>query len=195
MESETLFKSAYDLHYKQKNIEKALEVYNSILSQYPESKEAEYARNQIENINNMSEKDKLKMELKKEENENLNVILTTAPFLEGYEIEQTINIITSECVLGMNMFKDLFASITDIVGGRSGTIQKSLREAREQCLYELKNEAASCGANAVIAVDLDYSEISGGGKSMLFLVASGTAVKVIKTNIKKQIKIEETKNA
>jgi uncharacterized protein YbjQ (UPF0145 family) len=78
----------------------------------------------------------------------------------------------------MNMFRDIFAAFTDTFGGRSEASQKVLRDARKTCLLELKKEAAQIGADAVIAVDLDYNEFSGGGKSMLFLVASGTAVRV-----------------
>jgi uncharacterized protein YbjQ (UPF0145 family) len=106
------------------------------------------------------------------------IICTTAPKLEGYRITQTLEVITAECVFGMNIFRDLFASVTDIIGGRSKASQKVLRDARRTCLFELKREAAEIGADAVIAIDLDYNEFSGGGKSMLFLVASGTAVKV-----------------
>ncbi|MCI0488838.1 MAG: YbjQ family protein [Blastocatellia bacterium] len=106
------------------------------------------------------------------------VILTTANNLEGYRIVETLEIITAECVYGMNLFLDLFVGLSDVFGGRSQTSQRMLRDARRTCLNELKREAAEVGANAVIAVDLDYSEFSGKGKSMLFLVASGTAVKV-----------------
>lgn len=108
------------------------------------------------------------------------IALTTAPWLEGYKVVETLEIITAECVYGMNMFRDFFAGITDALGGRSGATQNVLRDARTTCLEELKKEAFRIGANAVIAVDLDYSEFSGQGKSMLFLVASGTAVKVEK---------------
>ena len=108
--------------------------------------------------------------------------LTTAPSLEGYKIIETIDIVTSECVFGMNIFRDFFVGISDFFGGRSKASQKILRDARMECLFELRMEAQELGANAVIAVDLDYSEISGKGKGMLFLVASGTAVKVEKSN-------------
>ncbi len=107
------------------------------------------------------------------------VQLTTAPSLAGYEIAETIEIITAESVMGMSMFADFFASVRDLVGGRSKAIQESLREARRNCLAELRKEAAALDANAVIGVSLNYSEISGGGKSMLFLVATGTAVRVV----------------
>jgi uncharacterized protein YbjQ (UPF0145 family) len=108
----------------------------------------------------------------------LSVKLTTAPTLEGYRITATLDIVTAECVFGMNIFRDVLAAITDVAGGRSVATQTVLRDARLVCLRELRREAALLGADAVIAVDLDYSEFSGGGKSMLFLVATGTAVKV-----------------
>jgi len=76
----------------------------------------------------------------------------------------------------MNLFKDFFASITDIFGGRTSSSQKVLRNARLTCLTELRREALISGANAVIGIDLAYNEISGYGKSMLFVVATGTAV-------------------
>lgn len=105
-----------------------------------------------------------------------NIIVTTAHWIEGYRVEKTIDVISAECVFGMNLFKDLFAGITDLIGGRSSTSQETLRKARKICISELKQEAFNIGANAVIGVSLDYSEFSGQGKSMLFLVATGTAV-------------------
>ena len=104
------------------------------------------------------------------------MIVTTAPTVEGFKITKTIDVISAECVLGLSAIDDLFASARDFFGGRSKTLQEALRSARRNCLEELKKEALSLGANAVIGVDLDYSEFSGQGKSMLFLVASGTAV-------------------
>ena len=105
-------------------------------------------------------------------------MLTTETSPQGVDIVERVEIITAETVLGMNIFRDLFAGIRDVVGGRSKATQKVLRDARKICLSELKEEALMLGADAVIGVDLDYSEISGGGKSgMIFLVVSGTAVK------------------
>ena len=80
----------------------------------------------------------------------------------------------------MNVFRDFFAGMTDFFGGRSQASQKVLRDARNTCLYELKKEAYELGGDGIIGIDLDYSEISGKGKGMLFLVASGTAVKLKK---------------
>ena len=117
-------------------------------------------------------------ERQKELDKLKNITLTTSHFLEGYKVTKTIDIITAECVFGMNIFRDFFAGVTDIVGGRSEATQTVLRDARNVCLNELRKEAFMVGANAVIAVDLDYSEFSGKMKSMLFLVASGTAVTV-----------------
>lgn len=111
------------------------------------------------------------------EQELSNILLTTETSLD-LEIEKRIEIITAECAFGMNIFKDFFAGVRDIFGGRSKATQGVLRDARKTVLSELRKEAYAVGANAVIAIDLDYSEFSGGGKSMLFVVASGTAVKV-----------------
>ena len=103
------------------------------------------------------------------------VILTTAYVVSNREIDHEIEVITSECVYGMNVFRDFFAGARNFFGGRSDATQKVLNDLRETCLYELKALAYNKGADAVIAIDLDYSEFSGG---MLFLVASGTAVKL-----------------
>lgn len=106
------------------------------------------------------------------------VILTTETYAPDLQIVERLGVVTAECAFGMNLFKDIFAVGRDIFGGRAASIQNALKDARNTALDELRLEAAKLGANAVIAVDLDYSEISGGGKSMLFLVATGTAVKL-----------------
>ncbi len=103
------------------------------------------------------------------------VVLTTEAYSEGLKITKRIEIVTAECAFGMNMFKDLFAGVRNIVGGRSEAVQKTMRDSRRTALYELKKEAHAVGANAVVAVDLDYVELSAAG-SMVMLVASGTAV-------------------
>ncbi|HEX9701683.1 MAG TPA: heavy metal-binding domain-containing protein [Rhodospirillales bacterium] len=109
-----------------------------------------------------------------------DIVLTTETVLTGYTVEERLEVITAECVFGMNIFRDMFAGIRDVLGGRSAASQKVLRDSRRTCLTELRREALMAGANAVIAIDLDYSEISGDGKSMLFVVASGTACRVRK---------------
>jgi len=103
--------------------------------------------------------------------------LTTSYQLANEIISEEIEIITAEVVYGMNIFKDIFSSVRDIVGGRSASVQNILKDSRNTVLLELKKEALSIGADAVISVDLDYQELSGGGKGgMIMLVASGTAV-------------------
>jgi len=104
------------------------------------------------------------------------VILATTPALPGFHVTRVVEIVTAECVIGMDILRDFLARMTDLFGGRSVAIQKTLREARTTCLHELRREAVRVGANAVIGVELDYSEFSGHDKGMLFLVASGTAV-------------------
>ena len=105
------------------------------------------------------------------------IMLTTEAFPIGLTINRRIEVVTAECAFGMNMFKDLFAGVRDIVGGRSEAVQRTLRDSRRTALYELKKEAHAVGANAVVGVDLDYVELSSVG-SMVLLVASGTAVRV-----------------
>lgn len=109
------------------------------------------------------------------------IILTTSFQLAAHEISNEVAVISAEVVYGMNIFRDLFAGIRDIVGGRSVAVQKVLRNSRDTVLYELKKEALMVDAEAVIAIDLDYQEISGGEKNgMIMLVASGTAVNISK---------------
>ena len=103
---------------------------------------------------------------------SITLTTETAPNLK---ITKRIEIVTAECAFGMNIFKDLFAGVRDIVGGRSEAVQKTMRDSRKTVLYELKKEAFEVGANAVVGVDLDYVELSNAG-SMVMLVASGTAV-------------------
>lgn len=105
------------------------------------------------------------------------MILTTTPSIEGKQISAYHGIVTSEAIMGANIVRDLFASITDIIGGRSGAYEEKLQEARHIALSELERRAARLGANAVVGVDLDY-EVIGQGGSMLMVSASGTAVTV-----------------
>ncbi len=102
--------------------------------------------------------------------------ISTTATIPGREIRSAVDVISAECAFGMNLLRDFFASVTDITGGRSVSTQKVLRDARQTALLQLRYEAHNLGANAVVGVDLDYSEFSGGGKAMLFVVASGTAV-------------------
>ena len=108
-----------------------------------------------------------------------DIILTTAFSVSNREVAQELEIVSAECVYGMHIFKDFFSGVRDIFGGRSKVIQDTLRDARKTAMAELRREALMVGADAVIGVDLDYHEITGGGKGgMIMLVASGTAVKL-----------------
>jgi uncharacterized protein YbjQ (UPF0145 family) len=105
------------------------------------------------------------------------MIVTTTNSIEGKRIVAYHGIVTGQTIMGANIFRDIFASIRDIVGGRSGSYEKVLRDARDEALAELEQEARARGANAIIGVDLDYGAL-GSGESMLMVSASGTAVTV-----------------
>ena len=105
------------------------------------------------------------------------MIVTTTQGVDGKKVTRYLGIVTGEAILGANIFRDLFAGIRDIVGGRSAAYEKELQRARRIALEELEERATELGANAVIGVDLDY-EVLGGGNGMLMVSASGTAVVV-----------------
>jgi uncharacterized protein YbjQ (UPF0145 family) len=105
------------------------------------------------------------------------MIISTTNTIEGRKVVEYLVIVTGEAILGANIFKDLFAGIRDIVGGRSATYERELSTARQTALEELEQRAAERGANAVIGVDLDY-EVMGSANGMLMVSASGTAVRL-----------------
>jgi uncharacterized protein YbjQ (UPF0145 family) len=105
------------------------------------------------------------------------MIISTTPTLEGRPIQDYLGVATGEVIVGANIFKDLFAGIRDIVGGRAGAYESTLRNARNQAFAELENEAKRLGANAIVGVDIDY-EVVGDGGSMLMVSVSGTAVRI-----------------
>jgi uncharacterized protein YbjQ (UPF0145 family) len=104
------------------------------------------------------------------------MILTTTNTLEGKKITQYCGIVSGESIIGANIFKDFMASITDIVGGRASSYEKVLKEAKDNAMRELEENARLLGANAVVGIDLDYETLGSNG-SMLMVSASGTAVK------------------
>ena len=106
-----------------------------------------------------------------------SILTTTTTSVEGRPVQDYLGIVTGEAILGANIFKDLFAGIRDIVGGRSGAYEDELRKARTIALEELGQAAQQLGANAVIGVDIDYETVGQGG-SMLMVTASGTAVRL-----------------
>ncbi|WP_306114402.1 MULTISPECIES: heavy metal-binding domain-containing protein [unclassified Roseovarius] len=101
------------------------------------------------------------------------MIITTTPSIEGHKITDYRGIVVGEAIMGANVVRDVFASITDIVGGRSGAYESKLQDARDTALAELEERARAKGADAVVGVDLDYEVV---GQSMLMVSASGTAV-------------------
>jgi uncharacterized protein YbjQ (UPF0145 family) len=103
------------------------------------------------------------------------VLLSTTSTLDGHRIKQYLGVVSGEAILGANIFRDLFANIRDIVGGRSAAYEKELRSAKEIALREMQEQAATLGANGVIGIDLDYETIGQSG-GMLMVSASGTAI-------------------
>jgi len=103
------------------------------------------------------------------------MIVTTTATIEGRPARDYLGIVTGEVIVGANLLRDIFASITDIVGGRSGKYEEVLQRARKEALAEMEAEAAKLGGNAVIGVDIDY-EVLGSNGSMLMVSCSGTAV-------------------
>jgi uncharacterized protein YbjQ (UPF0145 family) len=105
------------------------------------------------------------------------MMTTTTPNVEGKRIVQYFGIVTGEAIMGANIFRDLFAGIRDIVGGRSGAYEKELGQARQIAMDEMEAMASQLGANAVVGVDIDY-EVLGASSGMLMVTACGTAVKI-----------------
>ncbi|MDO5665489.1 MAG: heavy metal-binding domain-containing protein [Bacteroidia bacterium] len=105
------------------------------------------------------------------------MLITTTNTVEGKRIVAYYGVVSGETIIGANIIRDFFASITDVIGGRAGSYEKVLREAKETALLEMSEQARRMGANAILAVDLDYETIGNNG-SMLMVSASGTAVKI-----------------
>ncbi len=105
------------------------------------------------------------------------MILTTTHTIENKPVKEYLGIVTGETIIGANIIKDFFAGIRDIVGGRSGSYEKVLREAKDTAIREMKNRAISLNADAIVGIDLDYETVGKNG-GMLMVTASGTAVKI-----------------
>lgn len=105
------------------------------------------------------------------------MILSTTPTLEGRPIKTYLGLVAGETIVGANVVRDFFASITDVIGGRAGAYEEVLGRARREALAELEERAADLGADAVVGIDLSYEAIGGTG-SMLMVTATGTAVKL-----------------
>jgi uncharacterized protein YbjQ (UPF0145 family) len=106
----------------------------------------------------------------------MTMILTTTPSIEGRHITDYLGVVTGETIIGANFIRDFFAGIRDIVGGRSGSYEEVLRQAKDTAMREMSQRAAELGANAIVGIDLDYETVGSNG-SMLMVTASGTAVR------------------
>ncbi len=105
------------------------------------------------------------------------MIISTTHSVEGQKIAEYLGLVSGETIMGANIFRDFFAGIRDIVGGRAGSYEKVLRDGREQAIEEMVQEAKSRGANAIVGVNLNYSAL-GASDSMLMVAVSGTAVRL-----------------
>ncbi len=106
------------------------------------------------------------------------MIITSTDGVEGRRIVEYLGIVSGEAVMGTNIFRDFFAGIRDVIGGRSGSYEKELRKAKDLALEEMRENAEDLGADAIVGVDLDYESIGGQEKSMLMVSVNGTAVKL-----------------
>lgn len=107
------------------------------------------------------------------------MILTTTTIIQGLDVYEYLGVVSGEAILGANVFRDMFAGIRDIIGGRAGSYEKELRRARQIAFDAMQEEAQTLGANAIIGIDVDYETItSGDGTSMLMVTVNGTALRV-----------------
>ena len=107
----------------------------------------------------------------------MSMLMTTTPSVEGKQIVRYLGVVTGETIIGANVFRDFLAGVRDFFGGRSGSYEAVLREAKDTALEEMARQAEALGANAVVGIDLDYETVGGSG-SMLMVTCSGTAVRV-----------------
>jgi uncharacterized protein YbjQ (UPF0145 family) len=196
---DALFERACALHDENKSLDIAYMWFMNILTRFPNAEQAPESRSRAEDLaahlgvnevdifqaaaNDKAERAAREVAREAEEERRQreaikNVIVATTPMLDGYVVKEYKGIVTTETVYGVGFVTELFAHIDDALGGRSRGSESTFRRARQRCIAALALEADRLDANAVIGVDLDYGEISGQSKSMLFLVASGTAVVV-----------------
>jgi uncharacterized protein YbjQ (UPF0145 family) len=109
----------------------------------------------------------------------IDMLFTTTPTVAGREIEKAIGMVSADCAYGMNVFRDMFAGLRDLVGGRSQSVEKILKDAKKTVQTEMAQQALDLGADAIVSVDFDFNELDGGGKNGMLLVSgTGTAVKL-----------------
>lgn len=189
--AQRLYDRAYRSHYTLESLEHAAELYQRVIDEFPGSPEATNARQQLTNIpkdrdrveqrkqfnRQVAERDRHTADRTQEREQILNsMLMATTPTMPGHRITKVLGVVTAESVAGVGILSEILMSVRDLVGGRSATAQKHLREMRTTCIDNLKEECEQLGGNAVVGISLDYSEVSGKGTSMLMLVASGTAV-------------------
>lgn len=105
------------------------------------------------------------------------MIVVTTPTIEGQPIQQYLGIVSAQAIIGANVFKDILGGLRDILGGRSGTYERVIEEAKTTAIAEMQQRAQALGGNAIVGVDLDFETVGGNG-SMLMVIASGTAVRL-----------------
>jgi uncharacterized protein YbjQ (UPF0145 family) len=202
MDSQQKYQIAYKKHYNERNYEVAYFLYEDIIKTYPNSKDAEYAQIQMKNIEeqrpNIIQEIELKDlnnveidKLQKSENKESNFLITTTNSIVGKEIESYIGLISDRIVVGAGWFSELFASFTDVFGGRSITFEDELTELNGQLMKSLIAKAKGLNADAVIGFKIDLDEISGKGFQMFVMSGVGTAVKLKNDKINGYIKESE----
>lgn len=188
-----LYSNAYDLQYNKKDYVKAYVIYQTLIEKYPETKEAKYSISQLENIENIPNfsKDDISDSIQDEALEYNSVqtrtnmafeeeceknFMTTSGFnFEGYRIIEYLDFISNEKVMGMGMFKGISASLSNIIGSESSSLTSVLENTKSTVLKNLKTQAMTLGANALIGIDLDYTMF---GDTLVGVIMSGTAVKI-----------------
>ncbi len=213
MDNSKLYKFAYKLHYEEENIDEALKIYNRIIIEFPNTKETEYAKTQIKVIETMNQDkrnrlnnsnvsfEELVSAYQKENQDNFQVegleeklrtlIITTTNHIDGYKIKRYIDIHSVEIVMGTGIFSESITEINDLMGMRSTLFETKLAETKKVAFSKLKKDAVLKGGNAIIGVDMDYTQFT---NNRTGLIANGTIVEIIKDediDILKQLSVIE----
>lgn len=204
MDSQEKYQIAYKKHYNEREVEAAYILYKDIIDTYPNSKDAEYAKIQMGNIieknpNIMQEIHKIQnMEIDKLQqygkcNERSKFLFTTTNSIDGKEIDEYLGIVSDRLVVGAGLFSEVFASFTDVFGGRSNKFESSMADLNSQMMNSLEEKAKKLDADAIVGLNIDLDEISGKGFQMFMMSGVGTAVKFKKSNTEECIKQKEEK--
>ncbi|SDY93119.1 YbjQ family protein [Tindallia californiensis] len=187
-DSQKLYERAYELHYTKGDLIAAYGIYEDIVKNYPNQKEAKYSHTQMMNIQNapdfdishIDQKSGLKNSEYRSERETIrdllqNMIVTSGYHFEGYKINEYLGFISAETVLGMGIFRGLSATVANLAGTESAALRGKLKSAKKIVMEEIMMQAAERGANAIVGVDLDYTMFGG---ELLGIIVSGTAVEI-----------------